>query len=83
MARHGLLGDELEGAVLEVLVGDGALVELGDVRIGGPGVLERGKDQRDEGQPASPSGARDGGRSVGAMAAADGWRKALAPRQQP
>jgi hypothetical protein len=81
MARHGLLGDELEGAVLKILVGDGAMVEQGDVRICGPGLLECRKDQRDEGQSAGPSGARDGGRSVGVIAAAREWRKATARRQ--
>src|SRR5262249_15379158 len=77
MSRHGLLGDELEGAVLEILVGDGAVVEQREVRIGGPGLLERGKEQRNERQPAGPSGAR----SVGAMVAGNGRRKASARRQ--
>ena len=34
--RDSLLGDELECAVLEVLVGDVAVVQERDVRVGGP-----------------------------------------------
>ena len=54
--RDSLLGDELECAVLEVLVGDVAVVQERDVRVGGPGFLHQREGQCREPQHADPAG---------------------------
>ena len=50
--RDSLLGDEFECAVLEVLVGDAAVVQERDVRVGGPDFLHQRKGQCREPQHA-------------------------------
>ena len=54
--RDSLLGDEFECAVLEVLVGDVAVVQERDVRVGGPDFLHQREGQCCEPQHAEPAG---------------------------
>ncbi len=70
VSRHGLLGDEFECAVLEILVGDVAVVQERDVRVGRLGFLPQRKGQGREPRqqaglaaqpPASPGGVAPGG----------------------
>src|SRR3954451_1112130 len=79
VARHRLLRDEFERAMLEPLVGNGGVVEQGEIGIGGPRFLQRRQDQREEGQPSGPSESRDDRRFPSALTA-DGRRTALVRR---
>ncbi|WP_247493314.1 hypothetical protein [Bradyrhizobium sp. 142] len=66
VSRHRLLGDELEYAVLKVLVSDRIVIQKRGVRIRGSCVLHHRESQRRNGQDAEP-------RRIGAAAnAAEG-----------
>ena len=56
VSRDHLLGDQLECAMFEVLVGDVAVVQEGDVRVGGLGLLPKREGKCCKPQHAEPAG---------------------------
>ena len=57
VSRDQLLGDQLECAMLKVFVGDVAVVQKCDVRVGGPDLLHQRERHRREPQHAESAGA--------------------------
>ena len=65
VSRDHLLGDQLECAMLEVFVGDVAVVQECDVRIGGLDLLHKREGQCCEPKHAEPAGMRPASRIAG------------------